>query len=379
MKTVYILMGVIGAGKSTFAKQLANKTQAVVLSSDELRKEFIKKGTIPKEYDTKYNYIVFDELHKQIDENLMKGLSVIVDSTNVPADVRRPIIEIAKKNKAKIHGVVLLLDDEECVRRVVLRQTNDKNSHIIANPVEALAIYKERLNKGMPTLEEGFHQIDTYNNGELVSSKSRVMIATSNAGKIAIYGDIFESLSIPYCSLRDIDIKLDIDENGSDEMENAKIKAIAYHKESGLPVLANDSGLYIHNLPDDCQPGLFVRRYGFHELSDQEMLEEYIKLLKAHGGDSEAHYNVGLAIIDEKGNTFTKMFQPARYFVTTPSPILQKGVPLSSLSYDKKSGKYMSEMTAHEKNEYEGEAMKAQAEFIKSHFSKSVKNEICEC
>jgi hypothetical protein len=88
------------------------------------------------------------------------------------------------------------------------------------------------------------------------------------------------------------------------------------------------------------------------------------------GGSSTGHYNVGLALIDEAGNLFTREFKPKRYFVNKPSVVVKKGVPLSSLSYDETSGKYMSEMTIEERNDYEAEEMVKQKEFIKEVFCK---------
>lgn len=198
----------------------------------------------------------------------------------------------------------------------------------------------------------------------------KVLIATTNLGKVNIYKQAFDELGIEVCSLRDLDVDIDVDETGNSEIENAILKAKAYHEITGMPVLANDSGLVIEKFAKADQPGLLVRRYQGKELSDQEMLEVYIQKLNEVGGESPAHYNVGLAIIDQYGNLFTKEFKPKRYFINKPSSVVQKGVPLSSLCYDDVSGRYLSEMTAKERNDYEGEEFLGQIRFIKECFGK---------
>ncbi|MBQ9792053.1 MAG: non-canonical purine NTP pyrophosphatase [Clostridia bacterium] len=198
----------------------------------------------------------------------------------------------------------------------------------------------------------------------------KVLIATTNLGKVQIYKEAFDELGIEVCSLRDLDVNIDVVEDGATVVDNAVIKALAYHKATGLPVLANDSGLVIDKFSEDDQPGLLVRRYHGQELTDEEMLQVYIDKLNAVGGESSAHYNVGLAIVDKNGVLHTREFHPKRHFISTPSTIVVKGIPLSSLCFDKSSGKYLSEMTIKERNDYEGEEFLGQIAFIKECFSK---------
>ena len=201
----------------------------------------------------------------------------------------------------------------------------------------------------------------------------KVLIATTNIGKINIYAQALNELGLDWVSLRDLKINLDVEETGSTEIENALIKAKAYNKATGLPVIANDSGLIIDKLSPEDQPGVFVRRDSGKELTDEEMLNAYIEKIEAVGGTSAGHFNVGLAIIDENGKEYVKEFKPKRYFITTPSPVMKKGVPLDSISYDKKTKMYMSEMTIVQRNAYEGKELKKQQNFIKKIFKKNLK------
>lgn len=219
--------------------------------------------------------------------------------------------------------------------------------------------------KNIISLKRGAHQVIFINkNCEVVDKQSRLLIATTNAGKVSIYKDVCKNIGVLVCSLADIKVDQTPEENGIDEIENSKIKATFYHQQTGLPVLANDSGLYIDKLAPENQPGQFVRRHNGKELTDKQLLDCYIKMLNEIGGESSAHYNVGLCVIDQNGKTSTKLFQPKRHFISTPSKTIQKGVPLNSIAYDKESQKYMSEMTAKQKNQYEGPAMLAQQQFV---------------
>ena len=196
----------------------------------------------------------------------------------------------------------------------------------------------------------------------------KVLIATTNLGKVGIYRQAFDELGIEVISLRDLDIDITVEENGATVIDNAVIKAMSYHKATGLPVLANDSGLIIDKFSDDDQPGLLVRRYNGKELTDNDLLNLYIDKLNAVGGSSTGHYNVGLAIVDGAGVLHTREFHPKRYFISTPSPVIIKGIPLSSLCYDKSTNRYLSEMSVKERNDYEGDEFLGQLEFIKECF-----------
>ncbi len=198
----------------------------------------------------------------------------------------------------------------------------------------------------------------------------KVLIATGNAGKVQIYSNILNKLGIEWCSLRDTHVDIQVDETGTTTMENAIIKAEAYHKATGMPVLSNDSGLIIEKLAPCDQPGVFVRRSGGRELTDQELIDVYAKKIKEVGGSSDSYFDVSVAIIDDKGVLHTASFKSPRYMVDTPSKTVIKGIPLRSLDYDRVSGKYMSEMTMDEANAYEGKCMQDQIAFIRKCFVK---------
>lgn len=200
--------------------------------------------------------------------------------------------------------------------------------------------------------------------------QKKILIATSNAGKIAIYSQVLDELGLEYVTLRDMHLDVQVEETGATELENALLKAKAYHEATGLPVIATDSGLLIERLKPEDQPGVFVHRYGGNELSDEETIKIFSKKLEEVGGESDSYFKIALVTCDFDGKYHTAEFRSYRYMVAKPSKTVIKGLPLRSLDYSKEKQKYWSEMTIEEANKLEGKCIQDQKEFIKKCFKK---------
>lgn len=291
--------------------------------------------------------------------------------------------------KTNLAGIEVLEFDKnlDCLEKFLknISQTFENTNQIIVQGIEDKNIDKllENLSDIKPKfvlikfdekahifLENKFAEIWVIKNGEILSKKQKVFIASTNPGKISVYKQMFDELNIEVTSLLEIGVDEKIEETGETEAENAIIKAKAYHKITGLPVFSNDSGLIIDKFSKDDQPGVLVRRFHGKELTDQQLLNVYIQKLKEVGGESDGHFNVALSLIDYDGNIHTKEFKPFHHFVSTPSKVLNKGFPLSSLSFDKETNKYESEMTFEEKTRREKKVMEDQKLFIKEIFAK---------
>ena len=83
---LHVMVGISGSGKSTIAKEIANEENAVIVSSDSLRKELLGD-----ENRQDANELVFNEYHKRIKNNLIKGKSVIADAINLTMKSRRAL------------------------------------------------------------------------------------------------------------------------------------------------------------------------------------------------------------------------------------------------------------------------------------------------
>ncbi len=100
------------------------------------------------------------------------------------------------------------------------------------------------------------------------------LIATHNRKKQAEMQRMLGPLGISVKTAADLGIELtEVEENGTTFAENARIKALSGCKESGLPCIADDSGLCVDFL--DGAPGIFSARF-----SGGGDKENNIKLLK---------------------------------------------------------------------------------------------------
>jgi XTP/dITP diphosphohydrolase len=89
---------------------------------------------------------------------------------------------------------------------------------------------------------------------------SRILVATTNPGKIAEYQAILSEPGIQLLGLREVGVAFEVDEPGRTFEENARLKARVYADASGLLTLADDSGLCVDALGG--APGIFSARYG---------------------------------------------------------------------------------------------------------------------
>lgn len=180
----------------------------------------------------------------------------------------------------------------------------------------------------------------------------QLLIGTTNPSKIIWLKSYLSDISgIETVTLMDLGVTIPVDEEGKTPEENARIKALAYHRATGLAVVGHDSGLYFREFPmdDPRQPGLFIRRVNGQNLDDDGMLEYYSKLARDYG-PLHACYCSGFAAVDEKGivQTFAQdRVDDKAYFSTfgflmvgTPHKIRRPGWPLDSLSQDPNTGEY---------------------------------------
>ena len=86
-----------------------------------------------------------------------------------------------------------------------------------------------------------------------------LLIASENPGKIEEIKAILSIIDITVLSASDLNLTLNVRETGDTYARNAQLKAFAYTKVSGLPSLADDSGLEVDSL--DGAPGLYSARF----------------------------------------------------------------------------------------------------------------------
>lgn len=76
----------------------------------------------------------------------------------------------------------------------------------------------------------------------------KLLIATTNPGKITEISSLLSQANVELLTPADIGLELDVDETGSTYRENAELKALAFSRASRLPVLSDDTGLEVEAL-----------------------------------------------------------------------------------------------------------------------------------
>lgn len=90
------------------------------------------------------------------------------------------------------------------------------------------------------------------------SSKPQIVIASNNAGKLREFQQLLRELPVELCPQSDFQVT-PAEETGLSFVENAIIKARHACERSGLPAIADDSGLAVDALRGE--PGIYSARY----------------------------------------------------------------------------------------------------------------------
>lgn len=128
----------------------------------------------------------------------------------------------------------------------------------------------------------------------------KILLATTNQGKIKELKDIFKQTGVEILSLNDLDTKYEPPvEDGKTFEDNAEIKAEYYSELTGLPCIADDSGLEVEAL--NFEPGVYSARYAGENATSAENNKKLINEIKALDLESSlASYVCVLCLYDHK-------------------------------------------------------------------------------
>ena len=94
----------------------------------------------------------------------------------------------------------------------------------------------------------------------------KLVLASQNQKKLREMNDILSGMGVEVCLQADVGIDIDVEETGTTFEENSLLKARAVMEASGLPAIADDSGLCVDALAG--APGVYSARYGGEGLDD---------------------------------------------------------------------------------------------------------------
>ncbi len=120
----------------------------------------------------------------------------------------------------------------------------------------------------------------------------KLLIATTNPGKLREIRPLLAGLPCELVTLAEIDPIPEPQENGATFWENARIKALAYAKHSGMTVVAEDSGLEVDAL--DGEPGVHSARFMGASTPYPERFVEIFRRIEGH--DRSARFVTALAV-----------------------------------------------------------------------------------
>ena len=131
----------------------------------------------------------------------------------------------------------------------------------------------------------------------------KVVLASKNRHKLEEISKITEKFDMELVLQSDLGVDIDVEENGTTFEENSFIKAEAVMKATGLPALADDSGIAVDAL--NGEPGIYSARYGFDEsLDDWGRLELLLKNTEpVPDGERQAQFVCVITMITPEGKT----------------------------------------------------------------------------
>ena len=107
--------------------------------------------------------------------------------------------------------------------------------------------------------------------------KDKIVIASSNKGKIKEFQSYFDSFGLILIPQKEMGVS-DIEETGKTYVENSILKARHASKVTGLPAIADDSGLSVEYL--DGQPGIYSARFSGPGSDDKKNRDLLLKKLE---------------------------------------------------------------------------------------------------
>lgn len=181
----------------------------------------------------------------------------------------------------------------------------------------------------------------------------KLLIATTNPGKLRELSDFLKDLPVELVSLSDVGIDQDVEEDGKTYQENAEKKAKFYAQLSGLPAIADDGGLEINALNNE--PGIHSRRWLGYAATDQELIDHMKQVAKDLPSDNrKARFVTVDCLALPTGETFCEEGSVEGIIAEKPLLKLLEGYPYRSFFYLPELKKYYheSELTDEEMKTY---------------------------
>ena len=177
----------------------------------------------------------------------------------------------------------------------------------------------------------------------------KVVLASKNPHKLVEISKITEKFGFELVLQSQLGVDIDVEETGTTFEENSLLKAEAVMKATGLPALADDSGIAVDAL--NGEPGIYSARYGFDEsLDDWGRLELLLKNTEhVPDGQRQAQFVCVISFITPEGKVIQARGEI--HGELTREPAGKNGFGYDPIFYYPPLGKTTAELSPEEKNE----------------------------
>ena len=130
----------------------------------------------------------------------------------------------------------------------------------------------------------------------------KFVLASQNQGKLTEMQKILQDLGVEIVLQSELGVSVDVEETGTTFAENARLKAVAVMQATGLPAIADDSGLCVDALNGG--PGVYSARYGGGNLTDAEKVQLLLSNMRG-ASTRAAHFETAIVCAFPNGDELT--------------------------------------------------------------------------
>ena len=174
----------------------------------------------------------------------------------------------------------------------------------------------------------------------------KVVLASHNQKKMVEMKAILSQMGVEVLSQAEVGVDLEPEETGTTFEENARIKAQAVMQATGLPAIADDSGLRVDALGGD--PGVYSARYGGPGLDDTGRWQLLLKNMAGESNRACKFVSVICCAFPDGGEVMARGECPG---ILAQGPSGDGGFGYDPIFYLPQLGKTMAQLTPAEKNQ----------------------------
>ena len=177
----------------------------------------------------------------------------------------------------------------------------------------------------------------------------KVVLASKNKHKLVEISQITEKFGFDLVLQSELGVDIDVEETGTTFEENSFLKAEAVMKATGLPALADDSGIAVDAL--NGEPGIYSARYGFDDsLDDWGRLQLLLKNTEhVPDGERQAKFVAVITMVNPDGQVIQARGEIHGELLR--APVGENGFGYDPIFYYPPYGKSTAEMSPQEKNQ----------------------------